>query len=168
MIEFYNRNKVQFLTIFLSLFLSCYSFSDEALSKCDYALENNESLEKTDLSLLEKKEVRFFGESSEGGSAEVYRKEGSLIAITTSFLGETGKTEIKYYFHEVNNNQYLVELIDYRYTTPIYDPSSKTASISINKFVVCEGKEPNYPNSVDLAGEYNRAINALANIRKSL
>lgn len=168
MIEFYHRKKMQLFTVFLSLFLFSYSFSDEVLHKCDCDLESNISLEKSDLSLLEKKEVRFLSESSEGGSAEVYRKKGSLVAITTSFLGETGKTEIKYYFNEANSHQYLVELIDYRYTTSIYDLSSKTASMTINKFVVCEGTEPNYPNSVDLSGEYNRAINALVNIRKSL
>ena len=165
MIEIYNRKKLQLLTIILSLCLSGHAYSNGGLSNCTCDLESSESLEKYDLSVLEKKEVRFSGESSEGGAAEIY---SSLIAIITSFLGETGKTEIKYYFNSANNKQYLVELVDYRYTTPIYDPESKIASISINKFVVCEGKEPNYPNSVDLAGEYNRAINALANIRKSL
>ena len=164
----YNRKKVLFLTTIVSLFVSSYVFPSEALNTCPCDLESNESLGKSDLSLFEKTEIRFLGKSSEGGSAEVYRKDGALIAITTSFLGEVGKTEIRYYFSAATSKQYLVELTDYHYTTPIYDPDSKTASININKFVVCEGKSPNYPNSVDLADEYNRAINALANIRKSL
>ncbi|MBN4082038.1 hypothetical protein JYT10_00860, partial [Beggiatoa alba] len=77
-------------------------------------------------------------------------------------------TEINYYFNPDNNKQYLVELTDYHYTVPIDYPDSKTASLSTYKFMVCEGGEPNYPGSDDLAGVYNRAVNTLTVIRKSL
>ena len=89
------------------------------------------------------------------------------VAIKAEFLGETGKTQVSYYFDPYKNKRYLVKLSDY-YTTPISLSNSKLASLSTNQFIVCEGRKPNYPNSLEMENVYNRAVDTLYTIRQSL
>jgi hypothetical protein len=131
------------------------------------SLDHYEYLTHVDLASFEKTEVPVHGQSTEGGTAEIYRRRGEVAVIRVSFFGEIGKTGMTYYFDHSDSSRLLVELTEYRYTSPISTPLSGIASSSKHLFVVCEGEEPNYPNSADLADIYSRAVHVLDVIRRA-
>ena len=154
----------------LGIFLSFpnISFSNEINKERTCNLQSKTYLMEIDFSLLKKTKLILLGLSSEGAEVQIYENNNRLVAIKASFFGEFAKTEINYFFENINQNLYLVEVTDYNYTSPVYIPDSKIASVSINRFIVCEGKKPNYPNSSDLNIVYNRAVEALKTIKKSI
>jgi hypothetical protein len=148
------------------VFSSIANSNENALiSTCN--LNDASILSSVNFNTFERKEIKVMGKSAEGGLANIYKKDGEIYVIKSTFFGGTGKTEINYFFDLENRTRYLVELKDYRYTVPIYVPGSKIASKSINKFVVCENLKPNYPNSSDLENIYNRAVITLEAISSS-
>ena len=142
-------------------------FSSEAALKSKCNLEDSANLAELDFNSLAKKEIKILGESAEGGVVHLYKRESVLYGIKSVFLGETGKTEINYFFDPSERQRYLVEMTDHRYTAPIYVPDFKVASTSVNSFVVCESSKPKYPNSSDVESVYSRAISTLEAIRLS-
>jgi len=143
------------------------AFAEDSNDACNYsALEN---LEKVELSSLNKTKLEFLDSSTEGAEIYVYKKSNNeIISIAAHFYGETGDTEIRYYFKENRLNSYFVKLIDSYYTAPIYDTNSRVASKIINSFVVCNEHLPNYPNSDELNKVYSRAVNSLKKIVKNI
>lgn len=62
--------------------------------------------------------IGIWGESTEGGQATAYYDNGNLKLIEVVWLGETGKSQIEYYF----NNGKLIFAFDqdFDYNRPIY------------------------------------------------
>ncbi|MGF1724238.1 hypothetical protein [Photobacterium nomapromontoriensis] len=127
---------------------------------CNYKMLSNQiNIDITKLTSIEKPSLE---ESTEGGLVTEYWNKDKLKKITVDYFGETGKSEISYYPKDGN---YFVNLKNTYYTSPIYDKSSDVASVSEFKFIICNEKNPNYPNSSELNTEYNRAIYILKNIK---
>ncbi|MBU1075853.1 MAG: hypothetical protein KKH98_01080 [Spirochaetes bacterium] len=60
----------------------------------------------------------FSGESTEGGSAEIYYKDKTAVKIVITYYGEMGKSIEEYYFSE--EKLIFVFVRDYQYNRPIY------------------------------------------------
>lgn len=158
-----------FLVALISSHIFSYSsYSQDTISNEKCNLEDSSNLREIDYDALKRMEIKVLGESTEGGIAYLYEKEGVLHAINFVLLSETGRLEINYFFDSSDHKRYLVDMADYRYTAPIYYPSFKIASKSINMFVVCEDLKPNYPDSSDLDSDYSRATRELEIIRSSI
>ena len=116
------------------------------------------------VSLWSKKSIDFLSGTTEGGAADIYHEKGKLKAIFSKYYGETGKTEINYFFaNDIDGKRsYLVDVTDYNYVSPVQSNNKPTlASMITSKFFVCEGVKPDYPNSTDLTSVYTRSVDAL-------
>lgn len=139
--------------------------ADDVVVKCSY--EFGEKLQDRSLAGLDEREVNLAIDSGEG-RARVYRKSAKLMAVKVRFYGETAKAEIDYYFDE-SGQGYLVVLSDYHYTAPVsFKTPPEVASLVVKKLMICNGVDPNYPNSVDLAPDYKRAAAVLSAVYRQL
>ena len=96
----------------------CHDFITNDGKDFDYLLQLPSSINLSD---YDKMETMLSGESSEGETFEYYyTTEGDLKAVKYSYYGETGKTEVDYYFYSPST--YISNLTNYYYTVPIaYD-----------------------------------------------
>jgi len=125
--------KIRDLTLILlySLFIFNFSFAlDSQCKQSDY----KKILEQQESSFIVKKIE--FNESTEGGEAQCFFKNGNLKIIKLEVYGEMGKRFINYYIHK-DKKSYLVSSQDFYYNSPIYDRSSKIIKMRKYKFIVC-------------------------------
>jgi hypothetical protein len=81
-----------------------------------------------------------FGQSTEGGEQTNYTLDGKIVFIKQIFFGETGKSEVSYYFK--NNNIFYVKKVNTEYLLQISeDSSAKVKTIEIKDFFINSNKE---------------------------
>jgi len=131
------------------------------------SLQGNESLHGRQTAGLHKLEIRFRGVPTESGEATILRDGGRLAIIRSRFFGETGQSEINYFFAPSGPERYLVELTEHHYSRPLSQKGAKTASITTARFVVCPGQTPSYPDAPDLRKAHDRAVVTLKFILKA-
>ena len=94
-------------------------------------------LSSDNLVAYEKKQISLLGVSTEGADVEYYYSADVLKAVKSVYYGETGKTELEFYFHTPLT--YTSRLTDYYYSAPIYTGQSLIVSKNQSDFIVCNG-----------------------------
>ena len=121
-------------------------------------------LSSIDLSNYEKIEVDLSGESAEGTSIEYYYSSDALAAIKSVYYGETGKTELEYYFDSPST--YTLRLTEYYYSAPIYIDGSEIVAINESHLAVCQGKLVRGVGDEAIVAHFDRANSALEKLRE--
>ena len=94
-------------------------------------------LSSGNLAAYEKRQIDLLGESAEGADVGYYYSADVLKAVKSVYYGETGKTELEFYFHTPLT--YTSRLTDYYYSAPIYTELSLIVSKNQSDFIVCNG-----------------------------
>ncbi len=121
-------------------------------------------LSSIDLSNYEKIEAALSGESAEGTSIEYYYSSDALVAIKSVYYGETGKTELEYYFYSPST--YTSKLTKYYYSAPIYIDGSEIVATNQSHLAVCQGKLVRSVGDDVIVAHFDRASSALEKLRE--
>ena len=78
-----------------------------------------------------------YPQTTEGVDIKHFYESHALKAVDATFYGETGKLNAKYYF--LSRNNYLINIVDYRYTNFIYEPDWEIASETHYRYFFCGG-----------------------------
>lgn len=149
-------------SLFLSLFV-VLSACAENPQPCEVG--SLLQLSSADLGGYQKIETTLLGESAEGASVEYYYLANALKAIKSIYYGETGKTELEYYFYSLST--YTSKLTDYYYSVPIYIDHSEIVAIKQSNFTVCRGELVRGIGDDAIVNDFNRANNALKKAREN-
>ena len=122
-------------------------------------------LSSVDLSNHEKIKVSLLGESAEGASIEYYYSSDVLKAIKSVYYGETGKTELEYYFDSPST--YTSKRTEYYYSAPIYIDDSEVVAINQSHLAVCQGKLVRGVGDGVIVAHFDRVNNALDKLRQN-
>ena len=122
-------------------------------------------LSSVNLSDYEKIKTALSGESSEGASIEYYYSSDALAVIKSVYYGETGKTELEYYFDSPAT--YTSKLTEYYYSAPIYIDDSEIVAINQSNLTVCQGRLVRGVGDDVIVAHFDRASRALKNLREN-
>ncbi|MBC6427722.1 MAG: hypothetical protein GDA55_00530 [Cellvibrionales bacterium] len=110
--------------------------SHDASASCNISSILN--LPSMDLANYEKIQTNLLGYSAEGADVEYYYSFYILKAIKSTYYGETGKTELEYYFSSPIT--YALKITENHYLAPIYLESSEIISTNQVLLAVCKGE----------------------------
>lgn len=102
---------------------TCSSISVENTRSRAYTIKANKSQYASSTNDI-------WGQSTEGGVQTTYIKKGQVAMVEQIIFGETGKTELTYYFN--NDKAFFVERTSTEYKLPIHIDNSAAAA-SVNK-----------------------------------
>ena len=131
---------------------------------CDF--ERLGDLENVDLSTAVTSVQRLHGQSAEGGEATVLRLGAEVVSIKVSLYGETGRTDIAYYRDGGEREAYFVVFKAVRYTVSIDQAGSTTASVSVDRFILCGDEDLNYSGAHNVARAYQVSVDILQLIER--
>ena len=122
-------------------------------------------LSSADLSNFKKVQADISGGAAEGASIEYYYSSDVLKAIKSVYYGETGKTELEYYFDSPAT--YASKLTEYYYSAPIYIDGSEVVAINQSHLAVCQGKLVRGVGDEAIVAYFDRASGALEKLLKN-
>lgn len=128
-----KKNLVLLILLLLILFVSYYSYKNKQDIICSTDVEQKIRDIDNNISKYSIASKDIFDRSTEGGQQTNYTLNEKNILIKQIFFGETGKSEIKYYFEA--NRVFYINKINTEYALPIYEDSSgKVENVDLKEF----------------------------------